>query len=356
MSNEFQEFLRELLQEQNLPQGRIFMTIPVPDRATIEQFVNALNGSQDDFSQAASAPTIPDDHPNYKHCPELYSSYPGRTLLGNIQRKSIRHLPEFPGVQLITPDDWAIFDNSYTFYPVLSAPSELDDLYGVDYVVREKIYGFCKPTEPDSLLFYSSEELLETFLQYQNFVDPKNTKKRFNKIQIDRFVYLLSTSLRNTPLLETIQNLSEIHHNIEFQSQCLSKHPQFRSCLDLTLKVGMYMRGWDGVGAYPLDSLSTNRQVNEKRLLEALWELKGKLDNDWSDLASLRLYRYLDNELLPDESCPTLSDRLSLVLRANRPDSCIRVSSNILCTTAWHYCNKFYQEKPFQLSALREIY
>ena len=309
-------------------------------------------GSSEVFSRVAD---IPLEHPNYRHCPQLYSSYPGRVLFGAVERRSMNDVPEFPRVSLTDPEDWDIFDHSYTFYPAVSAPADLDDIYGIDYVTREKIYGFCKPVEPDSLVFYSSEELVETFLHFQDFVDPKDSKKRFTRLHIIRLVYLLMHKLRDVALLDTIEAIQEMLSDVEYRLERLSQHSNFKPCLKMILNAGMYMRGWSGEGPFPLDSLSTNGDISESKLLETLLELKSKLEYDWSELGSIPLYKWQRGQAYPDDDCPTLMDRLLLVMRPSRPDSCIRNSSNVFCTTAYIHLDKFYNEHPFDLTRLREI-
>lgn len=138
------------------------------------------------------------------------------------------------------------------------------------------------PGNPDHMLFFSSEELIASFLTHQDFVNPKSLeKKAFTKLQIDRLEIVASDSGRDPTLYETIAQM-KMSHGVNIKSMAvLAMKPDFKKCLQEILEIAMFMRGWDGKSDYPLLSKDTQRVVDQIILSERLVQLRDRLEADW---------------------------------------------------------------------------
>ena len=344
-----------------LPMGRGARPGPMRQEAVIEipeafmQLLNEMTAGFEEQHAEVEPPTVP-DHPSYHHCPMLFSNYPGRSLLNPSPNQYYGPALSFPGIILTSPYEWEIFKNSYTFYPALSAPEGMDDVFGTPYSECRKLYALCKPIDPGSILFYSSEELVQTFLTYQSFTDPKNVKKVFDTLQVNRLFFILDQMEANPILLETMLEIRQMQKDVDQFALNLSTLPGFEECLKMILETGMYMRGWTGKGPYLVTrDESYGKEADEMKSLEAVWALKAKLEEEWGHFAALPLFFYHQKRLIKDPECSTLMDRIKMVLNPERDSSCIRHSSNSFCGTGWYYLDKIYKRPPFDLSRFNEI-
>lgn len=157
-------------------------------------------------------------------------------------------------------------------------------------------------------------------------------------------------------LYETIIDIKKVNNDVLVKMRKLCEKSHFKDCLELILKIGMYMRGWDGCSQYPLKSKDTNGKVDETKLMEALWRLKDLLETDWYHLRDIYLMKYNYGKWTIDESYPTLIERLSIVLNTKEVDSCIRMTSNVFVATSWIYLSEFYEEISFDIKELSFIF
>ena len=195
--------------------------------------------------------------------------------------------------------------------------------------------------------FFSSEELISSFVNHQNFVNPKSIENEtFTDLQIDRLGALLMKSHRDIILFEIINQLKTGKTLIMKGMSELSKLPEFKDLLYELLQISILMRGWPGEGVYPLKSKDTSGEVNEVLLTEKLMNLKNKLKGEWELFNKLRLIKYKNNEFTFHENYPTLKDRFKVVLDNDNDNdnvyACIRMTSNIFAFTSWYYPDHFY--------------
>ena len=305
-------------------------------------------------------------HINRLYCPDVFDenkcpkrhtfhiSSPAALLFGSFLRNKI--LAMFPGVHLNTEDEWIAFESTSTFFQAVTAPSDIDDTYGEPYASRENIYVIVKPGIPDDLVFFSSEELISSFLTHQCFVNPKSTQnEKFTDLQINRLIALLNHIRRDRLLHELICLLKMRHSDVMQNMTVLSTIFGFKECLIDLLEIGMLLRGWDEKDSYPLKASDTSNKVNEGRVIERLMSLMDKIEKEWKPFKNLHLVRYDKGEISFEENYTLLINRLTIVLDNENVYACIRLSSNIFVATAWYYLNHFYKEPPFELSSLSYI-
>lgn len=292
-------------------------------------------------------------HPNEAYAPGLFRIPNGREIIGQVLQtgrfdaSSLRS--EHPGVPLTSYEEFDRFRETPTFFQAISAPEDLDDVFGEPYRGKRHIYVLAAPKKIEQLIFYSSEELVQSFLTYQDWCDPKDIKRTFSKAQMDRLLYL--ASMHDDVLAETIEHVQVYTLRAVKETRALyEKCPdQLKLCLRQLLDASMYMRGWSGEGRYPLSSLETVGDYDKVRLSEQLMKLQVFIERNL-DFARLSLMLYVHGRWR--DGSTHLSERLHEVIQGQ---ACIRETSNLFAATSWFYLNEFYKEPPFELERLREI-
>lgn len=285
------------------------------------------------------------------YCPDIFNEYrcPNRYRIPNNINNILR---TFPGVQLHNEADWLRFESASTFFHAVKAPPDMTDTYGELYIHRKNIYVLAKPGQPEQMEFFSAEELISSFLNKQNFINPKSTtNETFTSLQIDR----LEAILDNSTLLETIREVKLAQSSLMKAMAELSKYQYFKDCMYRLLEIGMLMRGWSGEGKYPLNSLDTQNKVQEDRVVKQLMELSALIDDAWKPLADLRLLKYENKAMRFEENYPTLKERLDIVFDNQNVHACIRLTSNVFAATSWYYFHHFFNTIAFDLSQLSYI-
>lgn len=311
-----------------------------PDVQIQEVAATPLNMTQTFFPDSEE---LPDEHPIYNIVPTYRDDYPGPPRMVFIH-------PRFPGYTLLDIEDWNNFHKHMSFYPAVTGPQNQDDLLGNTYSECDHVYALMLPRNPNTVQFYSSEELVATFLNYSNFTNPKDVNRIFGRPQIDRLELL--TQEVNDPLLHnTILAIKELQVQLEDIETGLEKEPYYQECLKLIFECAMYMRGWSGRGKYPLQK--PRKRINENVLLESLWKLRSMLEDEWKPMRDLKMVRPVEGIWRVDEKAPTLYERLELVLRTDRPESCIRATSNIFAYSSWYFSKK--DDRPFKLKEFRRL-
>lgn len=125
--------------------------------------------------------------------------------------------------------------------------------------------------------------------------------------------------------------------SITLQNDTVPKvSPRGQGYLRRILKLGMYMRGWVGKGAYPLSTISCyGVPVKDDKITQLLVE---DLTNLPKDVENLELYLFHHGVYIRDNGeYNTLGSRINLLRQENidHPDACIRTSSNYLIATCY---------------------
>jgi hypothetical protein len=310
------------------------------------------------------------DHPNFEYIPEAFRV----PTVDYLITRSIEggymtiwgHLEEdFPGVHFRRASDYHSFMETPTFFQAKKAPTDEDDLYGEPYSKSEHLYVLVAPAKrEETLKFYSGDELIGSFLNSHDFINPKQVNEKFTEIQMKR-LSLIAVD-KNPLLYETVEQLLVQQSNaMKLGRELYKKYPEtFKECLYLVLNVGMLMRGWKGNGQYPLRSMDTQGQVDRTKLSTQLIILQTNLDNHWIDFHNLVLMKYIytsnDGGIRPwrqsNDRYKLLRERVQVVMDGSHEESCIRMTSNLFTSTAWFYLNELYNEEPFEIDGLREIF
>jgi len=261
----------------------------------------------------------------------------------------------------------------------------LDDIDELEYD-RVVIYGI--RTE-GKYTAYTYGELADTFSNYKRFLDPV-TNQIFSDEVIEK-LYLLSRKdkreteteeiyLERMDLAEEIErikiyitnknkevdNFLEIYENLpDYEKK------KVETSLNNLLHVSMYMRNWDGVSDYPLNSEDTNFS-EEKQILvdhrvtqslitfEESLKILGRVGDYILNLPLMQYHKENNKFVTSNDPAEglTIKDRIDIVRggESGSINSCIRMSSNKFCATSFYYMVLIGFRMPFNISEVSQIF
>jgi len=290
-------------------------------------------------------------------------------------------------------------------YELLQISHVTDTFY---YCMMPNIKNFRTPIDLDEvqevpygqLLFYGQKgigltpitltELANLFEANENFSSPFTSDEVFSELAMNKLksiirntegpnpnICLSSESLEAKRHLSTIINRVEIilRNNDEKTKQLTLLYKNSNNetkenivqVLNCLLNVGMYMRGWLGEGEYPvvravvpqeMEAEVALKTTKEIALFESICESLGNLGKQ---IYNLPLVIYKDGQYQTSNSTSeglTIKERLSLVKmgdETNNINSCIRLSSNWICSSAHKYIIALGLPSPFDVFTLRHI-
>lgn len=252
----------------------------------------------------------------------------------------------------------------------------------VDDELNENIV--CYGVKDLSVIAYTYVELADLFATYKNFTNPLATSEVFSSLAINKLekLCLLRRSGESGECIEARDKLFraigavrayQLDKNLGMLAlnDLHKSSPQMKEYIETTLKLlleaSMYMRGWRGVGKYPIEEATVNTpdaELVSTASLEALHRFDRYLETLPSKLSnlllSLPLYKYMGEFIVSSDEHEglTLGDRLCIVRggeRNNNMASCIRFSSNWLATSAYMYMLVVGLPLPFAVEKLRHI-
>lgn len=241
-------------------------------------------------------------------------------------------------------------------------PDELDGnylLYGALYeelrpVTLEELIASFKAGKDFSISLFEPHEML--------------SEKSVNKLML---LYPDSQALKDA--------IKEVRYNHVSQDEALNKlaetyslsvptyKEKIKNIINQILYIGMYMRGWDGESEYPvIDTIVTLERTDEVELnvSTSIIKLKDLLEEvpDLNPIiTSLPLVRHKGGHYVKSININdglTIMERINIVQTGNTSEdeaSCIRLSSNWICSSAHMYLVKIGEKEPFDLASLREI-
>lgn len=310
-----------------------------------------------------------------KICPQLFEV--GHNVV-NIEKYFYLNLYQiedlqknFPEVYFDTTEDIENFANIVTFYPVADC-SHLsgDDILGNEYndPTIGLIYVRVHPGDPMGFFeTYSAEELLSTFIEYADFVDPHSrTQEKFGKREIKRLDKLLTDIHQNNEqaacLLDIIESVqigifrrSKLIEDTKFY--CIENPLITQEFFTQLLHLGFKMRGWSGEGNYPLRSMDTGGTVDYDKLQDEIIAFSQTPTFNILSELPIFLYKAESFEMSIDPKYGyTIKDRINIVLNNSSQNACIRLSSNWFLSTVWYYMNRYFNEEPFPKDNLQSIF
>jgi len=266
---------------------------------------------------------------------------------------------------------------------------KLEDL-GENEVVSFGVRGKLDKKGFPPFKFYTYGELADTFSSYRNFVDPISGDL-FSKRNIDKLYFLAKRySLDLQEEIERIriylESKNEIIENflVLYETLQEKEKEKVNSAFTKLLQCAMYMRSWVGEGPYPLKSVDTNfpsdkQIIVDYRVTKALVALEKALnfpENYIEFIKKLPLIEYTrtnrDDPTKSFRMCSdyteglTIFERIKIVKKgggdnssdveaSRNMNSCIRLSSNKFCATAYYYMLLLNLELPFDIDDVSNI-
>ena len=238
---------------------------------------------------------------------------------------------------------------------------------------------------------YTYAELTDTFSNYKRFSDPI-TNEIFSDNNIEKLYRLTQKDKRKTESEEMYAARLELGEEIErikiyqnskneYVEVFLEKYEalpeegkeKVENALNNLLKCAMYMRNWDGISDYPLKSEQTNFEADKQIVVDAnVTSSLITFEESTSLLKEYDLHNFLLNLPLMqyqkeastfvtsnDESEGlTIKDRIKIVRGGEfeTMNSCIRLTSNKFCATAYYYMILIGFRIPFSISEVSQIF
>ena len=243
------------------------------------------------------------------------------------------------------------------------------------------------------MTFFTYAELKDTFSSYKRFSNPISNEL-FDENVINKLYYLSSIKKRIYESEECYQervNLGKeidrvrfyISTNNGYLEELIQRYEncshEYKEDVEKTLisilHSSMYMRNWDGIGNFPLSSEQTNYDYDKQieidhRVTQSLFEIEKnceeinhikKLGNFILNLPLME-YHHISNTFITVNDRAeglTIKDRIAIIRKGENNNgiaSCIRVSSNKICATAYFYMNQIGMRIPFNISEVSNIY
>jgi hypothetical protein len=230
---------------------------------------------------------------------------------------------------------------------------------------------------------FSYGELCETFSNRKNFSIP-GSNEIFSDEVIQKLYFLTQKERYPTESQEAYEIRCDLGEEIErikifFQTKdekikefldkyekCKNKE-EIEKILTCLLNCGMYMRNWDGISDYPLKSKDTTFEVVKQievdhKVTQSLLNLKEivqkSLLGKYIMELPLMLYNTSSRLFLPSTDVGeglTIKERLKIIKKGKGDNSCIRLSSNRIISTAYYYMILLGFRLPFNMDEVSSI-
>jgi hypothetical protein len=236
----------------------------------------------------------------------------------------------------------------------------------------------------NNMIVLSFTELLQLFKNNNNFKNPFKKGEYFTDININKLKKLCNfisagdsqRSINDKNLLLKIINDIEFFNqlyssNIKqfidlYNTSCFTIQNNIRNTFLKLFYLSMYMRGWSGIGPYPITNAPVDNQnivdINVTNAINDFENYYSMLPNNISQLIlNLPLLDYHSGKFSPlniEEFGNTIGQKLSIIKSGenyDNTDSCIRLCSNFFATSIYRYFDLLNMDLPFDINDLRYI-
>ena len=242
----------------------------------------------------------------------------------------------------------------------------------------------CYGVKDVSVIAYTYADLAALFNSYNNFLNPLAKDEVFSKLAISKLKNLccLRRSGESGTAIQEREKLFRVIGSVHaFELDANNKLKTFcnvykaaspdgkkriENSIQLLLRASMYMRGWKGEGAYPVEKADVkeeDKEIVNNNSLEAILLFERSLEEIGETgvlILELPLYKYMGEFIVSTDNKEglTLGQRLAIVKQGNMHEdmaSCIRFSSNWLASSAYMYMLVLGLPLPFIVEKLRHI-
>lgn len=230
-------------------------------------------------------------------------------------------------------------------------------------------------------------ELIDLFTANQNFTSPFGSEKMFTRTSIKKLKNILlyphgteynikidvSTLLIRKKLFDLITEIELTNDDASKMLVSIYKNGNYstkkyiENLLNILLIFGMNMRGWMGKGDYPIREApvpydkKVTVALNVTQSIAKYKEERDKNKSIGDIIDKLPLVKYRDGEYLVSKNKNdgfTIGERIEIVIKGkDNPTiySCIRMSSNWVCSSVHKYSLILGLPAPFDIFKLRHI-
>lgn len=278
---------------------------------------------------------------------------------------------------------------SDTFYhgkhQFITNTKTFSDLEDIENMKHNEIVCYGSITE--KLFAFTYKELSAYFMSVKNFKDP-SSGYLFRDLAIQKLKKICDTVYPNDTMeyIKDRVNLKDIISTVElmtsqktlavsvlyneYNSSSAEIKMGIESCLIALLNLGFYMRAWDGVSPLPVTEAPVlNYDLMDDRIYGGIHIFEREIDklDNLTDkklgkvILELPLMLYTKGDYLlsiSEDEGITVGERLDIVKGGSLDDntnSCVRLSSNWLCSTSYKIMKMIGLELPFDIVNLRYI-
>ncbi len=224
----------------------------------------------------------------------------------------------------------------------------------VSYGIREKLMGFTI-----SEIIASFENNLAFVLPTNEILVSTNINKLFNIAKMTGQQKLIE-SIKNVRLYESGKTKIIAKLVREYNNTSSEKKEKIREMAKALLYLGFSMRGWIG-GEFPTILCPvTEYEKVDKTIIDAILKFEDITNNEYGDLIrNFPLMKYIKNFIFSNNSVDgyTIIERINIVKKGDdeNSSSCVRLSSNWLCASAYKMYQVLKLPAPFKIEDLRSI-
>ena len=250
-------------------------------------------------------------------------------------------------------------------------PFDCDDV--ADIHANELI---CYGSRSQPMTAFTASELMQCFRVNGSFSNPFERGIVFTSEQIRKLKHICSINQDNSNKTGLLAEIALIEESIDNRSsfgvgfvrsyrQCSDPKTKLSIEMALTslLHLSMYMRGWSGIGEYPIEEAPVDNQNEvDIRVTQSIAALDkaGNAMSDGFDVRRLPLLKKSGHGYITAgvNDGLTVGGRLEIVkngIRHENANSCLRMSSNWFASTAYKYIVSIGLPQPFDISSLRMV-
>jgi len=224
------------------------------------------------------------------------------------------------------------------------------------------------------------KELNNWYRESNNLYEPC-IDKLLSDISIKKLLYLSKVPKRYSESMENYEIRKELHENINVileqtsdkqikelnekinKDTIGSTKEVIEKFLDLLLDLGMNMRGWNGIGEYPItreSTILTDQLIIDRRVNETLHSIQLYQENfpECVKILKLPLVKYQDSKYISSntENGLTIGDRIEIIKKNESIHACIRTSSNWILSSIYKYNKLLLGKNKFDIRKMNFIF
>lgn len=240
------------------------------------------------------------------------------------------------------------------------------EVYLADVFDQKNDDIICYGVKNQDMKAYTYDEIAEIFENNMAFILAQNQPVEIGK--------LLKLSVRHKKE-RMVRAISDIKLFNDSKGKIMRELPLYyqnnpekqgliRDIIRKLLELGMYMRGWLGINDFPVKVAMADDElivcINSSHALAKFEEICKELGKDAYIILNFPLLKYnkcFQYSVNPEDGI-TLQDRLKIIREGESTknmSSCIRLSSNYICTTAHKMYTILKLKEPFEIQNLRNI-